>query len=82
MQELIDKMIESAYDEIADVEKYMNMCDEMKEAGMECPGMIKDMAHDEYTHAMYMISMIEMENEVPQELLDKWKNCKKMYAGM
>lgn len=79
MQELIDKMIKSAYDEIDGVQKYMHMCEEMKSAGMECPGMLKDMAHDEYTHAMYMISMIEMHGDVPEELMQKWEECKRMH---
>lgn len=81
MQELIDKMVECAYDEIAGVEKYLQMCEEMKEAGMECPGVMKDIAHDEYTHAMYMISMIETDYEVPEELKMKWEECRRMYAN-
>ena len=81
MKEIIDKMIRSAYDEIEGVQKYMTMCEEMKKAGMECPGVLRDMAHDEYTHAMYMISMIEMHDEVPQDLMDKWEECKRMYQN-
>ena len=81
MQEMIEKMIRSAYDEIEDVQKYMKMCTDMKEAGMECPGMMKDIAHDEYTHAMYMISMIDMHHDVPEDLMKKWEECKKMYAN-
>lgn len=81
MKEMIDRMIRSAYDEIEDVQKYMKMCTDMKEAGMECPGMMKDIAHDEYTHAMYLISMIETADEVPEDLRKKWEECRKMYAN-
>lgn len=81
MQKLIDRMIESAYDEIEDVQKYMNMSNEAREAGWnECAGIIRDIAHEECTHAKHIIGMLRMHNGVPEELMEKYENCKRKHG--
>lgn len=78
MEELRNQLINSAMEEIDDVRKYMDLS---KMASGATMGILKDIAHDEYTHAMHLKQILESNGGAPEELAAKWKDCEEAYKG-
>lgn len=76
-EEIRNKLIDSAHDEISDIQKYMDMSSEVSgSAG----GVLKDIARDEYTHAKHLIEILEEGGGVPEDLKKEWKECRDKHA--
>jgi hypothetical protein len=76
-EEIRNKLIDSAHDEISDIQKYMDMSSEVSgSAG----GVLKDIAHDEYTHAKHLIEILKEDGGIPEDLEKEWKECREKYA--
>lgn len=79
MDELRQKMIDSANDEIEDIYKYMNLSE--KSTGCTS-GVLKDIAHDEYTHAKHLIELLKGNGGIPDDTMQKWEKCKNEYGNI
>ena len=79
MEEFRKQLIRSAMSEIDDVKKYMDLSKQASDVTM---GILKDIAHDEYTHANHLVQIIEREGSVPEDLMKKWEECEAEYQNV
>ena len=75
--EVLNSLVGMAYDEIEDVRKYMDLFDHASDHGK---GILKDIAHDEYTHALNIIKILDVHKAVPDDLWNNWNTLKKDFG--
>lgn len=77
MDEFMNTLLTMAYDEMEDVKKYIGLYDK---ASFRNKGVLKDIAHDEYTHAHNLVEILKEHDVAPLELMERWNALKKEYA--
>lgn len=72
MEEMINQIQSAAMEEIEDIAKYKNMS-ELAEGHVK--GILRDIAHDESTHARILIMTLKKYGKLTDELARAWEEC-------